>query len=166
MDISDLPDHPDCDPAADPDWAVGDGTYSPDVLVLDDQVSLLRTWRHLVGSRDAHRGHGLWLLLIDEDDHPMAGVLEVEHCVDLPDPDQLDSMVAMLRGVLDDAAPDGRVAMLRSRPGTHPVDAEDRRFAAGLLAACRRGGLATDLVHLATADRVVPLPPDDLPMSA
>ena len=103
MDISDLPDHPDCDPAADPDW--DGGTYSPDVLVLDDQVSLLRTWRHLVGAHDAHRRHGLWLLLIDEDDHPMAGVLEVEGCVDLPEPDQLDSMVAMLRGVLDDAAP-------------------------------------------------------------
>ena len=111
MDISDLPDHPDCDPAADPDWVVGDSTYSPDVLVLDDQVSLLRTWRHLVGSRDAHRGHGLWLLLIDEDDHPMAGVLEVEHCVDLPDPDQLDSMVAMLRVVSD---PDAAAAMGRA----------------------------------------------------
>ena len=164
MDISDLPDHPDCDPAADPDW--DGGTYSPDVLVLDDQVSLLRTWRHLVGAHDAHRRHGLWLLLIDEDDHPMAGVLEVEGCVDLPEPDQLDSMVAMLRDVLDDGAPGGRVAMLRARPGTHPVDAEDRRFAAGLLAACRRGGLPADLVHLATSDRVVPLPPDDLPMSA
>ncbi len=92
MDISDLPDHPDCDPAADPDW--DGGTYSPDTLVLDDQVSLLRTWRHLVGAHDAHRRHGLWLLLIDEDDHPMAGVLEVEGCVDLPEPDQLDSMVA------------------------------------------------------------------------
>ena len=85
MDISDLPDHPDCDPAADPDW--DGGTYSPDTLVLDDQVSLLRTWRHLVGAHDAHRRHGLWLLLIDEDDHPMAGVLEVEGCVDLPEPD-------------------------------------------------------------------------------
>ncbi len=164
MDISDLPDHPDCDPAADPDWA--GRPYDPDTLVLDDQVSLLRTWRHLVGAHDEHRGHGLWLMLIDEDDHPMAGVLEVEGCVELPEPDQLDSMVAMLRGVLDDAALDGRVAMLRSRPGRHPVDAEDRRFAAGLLAACRRGGLATDLVHLATADRVVPLPPDDLALSA
>ncbi len=102
MDISDLPDHPDCDPAADPDW--DGGTYSPDTLVLDDQVSLLRTWRHLVGAHDAHRRHGLWLLLIDEDDHPMAGVLEVEGCVDLPEPDQLDSMVAMLRGVLDPRA--------------------------------------------------------------
>ncbi len=167
MDISDLPDHPDCDPAADPDWADGrDRREGPDRLVLDDQVSLMRAWRHLVGPHDPHRGHGVWLMLIDEDDRPMAGLLEVEHCVDLPEPDQLDSMVAMLRAVLDDEAPGGRVAMLRSRPGTHPVDAEDRRFAAGLLAACRRGGLPADLVHLATADRVVPMPPDDLPVSA
>ena len=42
------------------------------------EISLLRTWRHLVGAHDEHRGHGLWLMLIDEDDHPMAGVLEVE----------------------------------------------------------------------------------------
>ena len=158
MDISDLPDHPDCDPAAAPD--------GPDRLVLDDQVSLLRAWRHLVGPRDAHRGHSVWLMLIDEHDHPMAGVLEIEHCVDLPEPEQLDSMIAMLRDLLDDVAPGGRVALLRSRPGTHPVDAEDRRFVGGLLAACRRGGLPADLVHLATADRVVPVPPDDLPATA
>ena len=158
MDISDLPDHPDCDPAADPD--------GPDRLVLDDQVSLLRAWRHLVGPRDAHRGHSVWLMLIDEHDHPMAGVLEIEHCVDLPEPEQLDSMIAMLRDLLDDVAPGGRVALLRSRPGTHPVDAEDRRFVGALLAACRRGGLPADLVHLATADRVVPVPPDDLPATA
>ena len=124
MDISDLPDHPDCDPAADPDWADGrDRREGPDRLVLDDQVSLMRAWRHLVGPHDPHRGHGVWLMLIDEDDRPMAGLLEVEHCVDLPEPDQLDSMVAMLRAVLDDEAPGGRVAMLRSRPGTHPVAA-------------------------------------------
>lgn len=133
-----------------------------DSLVLDDQSTQLRAWRLLVRPL-GFDSPGLWLMLIDEHDHPLPGIVEVTECDDLPAPEELDGMAAMLRGLLDDLAPQGRVAMLRSRPGNTPPDDEDRRWAAALLAACRRGGVPTDLVHLATDERIVPLPPDDLP---
>lgn len=150
MDFSDLidPDHHDLDHL--------------DTVVVDDQVRLLRTWRHLL-ERERLTRHSLWLLLIDEHDHPMPGLVELEGCPEQPDPGELDSLVVMLRTLLDDLSPGGRVAVARSRPGSHPVDATDRRWAAEIRAACRRGGLPSDLVHLALPERIVPLPLDDLP---
>lgn len=133
-----------------------------DSLVLDDQVTQLRAWRLLVRPL-GFDSPGLWLMLIDEHDHPLPGIVEVTDCGDLPTPEELDGMAAMLRGLLDDLAPAGRVAMLRSRPGDTPPDETDRTWAAALVAACRRGGVPTDLVHLATDRRLVPLPFDDLP---
>lgn len=133
-----------------------------DTVVVDDQARLLRTWRHLL-ERERLTRHSLWLLLIDEHDHPMPGLVELEGCPEQPDPGELDSLVVMLRTLLDDLSPGGRVAVARSRPGSHPVDATDRRWAAEIHAACRRGGLPSDLVHLALPERIVPLPLDDLP---
>lgn len=162
MDFSDLVDP---DPH-DPDTLDPLDPLDPsDLVVVDDQVRLLRTWRHLLEREQLDR-HSLWLLLIDEHDHPVPGLVELEGCPEEPDPRELDSLVHMLRHLLDDLAPDGRVAVARSRPGSHPVDATDRRWAAEVQAACRRGGVPTDLVHLATPDRVVPLPLDDLPATA
>lgn len=159
MDFSDLidPDGNDPDPL--------DPLDPSDLVVVDDQVRLLRTWRHLL-ERERLDRHSLWLMLIDEHDHPIPGLVELEGCPEQPVASELDSLVVMLRTLLDDLAPGGRVAVARSRPGTHPVDAADRRWAAEIHAACRRGGVPSDLVHLATRDRVVPLPPDDLPATA
>lgn len=159
MDFSDLidPDGNDPDPL--------DPLDPSDLVVVDDQVRLLRTWRHLL-ERERLDRHSLWLLLIDEHDHPMPGLVELGGCPEQPVASELDSLVAMLRTLLDDLAPGGRVAVARSRPGAHPVDATDRRWAAEIQAACRRGGVPSDLVHLAAPDRVVPLPLDDLPATA
>lgn len=154
MDFSDLID-PDDPPALD----------HPDTVVVEDQVTLLRTWRQLLAREQLTR-HSLWLLLIDEHDHPLPGLVELEGCPEQPEPGELDSLAHMLRTLLDDVAPGGRVAVARSRPGSHPVDATDRRWAAEIHAACRRGSVPTDLVHLATPERVVPLPLDDLPVTA
>ena len=159
MDFSDLIDDHDHDPD-DPQ-----PLDHLDTVVVDDQVRLLRTWRHLL-ERERLGQHSLWLLLIDGHDHPLPGLVELEGCPEEPDPGELDSLVHMLRHLLDDLAPDGRVAVARSRPGVHPVDATDRRWAAEIHAACRRGGIHSDLVHLATPERIVPLPLDDLPATA
>lgn len=156
MDYSDL-----IDPS--PDDRPGDAPPDRlDALVVDDQVTLLRTWRHLL-ARERLTQHSLWLLLIDGHDHPLPGLVELEGCPEEPVAGELDSLVHMLRHLLDDLSPDGRVAVARSRPGAHPVDATDRRWAAEIQAACRRGGIHCDLVHLATPERIVPLPLDDLP---
>ena len=151
MDFSDLIDPDPLDPS--------------ELVVVDDQVRLLRTWRHLL-ERERLDRPSLWLMLIDEHDHPMPGLVEFEGCPEQPVAGTLDSLVVMLRTLLDDLAPGGRVAVARSRPGTHPVDATDRRWAAEINAAFRRGGVPSDLVHLATPDRIVPLPLDDLPATA
>lgn len=156
MDFSDYLDHGYDDPPA---------LDHLDTVVVDDQVRLLRTWRHLL-ERERLTRPSLWLLLIDEHDHPLPGLVELEGCPEQPEPAELDSLVVMLRTLLDDLAPGGRVAVARSRPGSHPVDATDRLWAAEIHAACRRGGVPSDLVHLAIPERIVPLPLDDLPATA
>lgn len=148
------------------DILLDDPSDSPDpldALVIDDPIRLLRAWRHLLRP-ERLAASTLWLLLIDAYDQPLPGLIEVEDVPELPSPDELDALIQMLRHFVEDEG--GRVAMARSRPGGHPADATDRRWAAEFHAACRRGGVSSDVVHLATPDRIVPLPADDLPASA
>lgn len=132
-----------------------------DTLVVDDQASLLRAWRLLL--RPLGFGSaGVWMLVIDADDRPRPTVVEVQGCDAVPSDEEVEDFARFLRRLVE-TAPGGRVAMLRSRPGRGGPDALDRAWAAALLAAARRVGVPTDLVHLATDERVVPMPPDDLP---
>jgi hypothetical protein len=84
--------------------------------------------------------------------------------VEPPDERALDGLAQVLRSVVDDLVPGGRVACLRSRPGRSAVTGEDRAWATGLYAAIRRAGLPAEVVHLATDEALLPLRLDELPV--
>ena len=123
------------------------------------QSDLLRLWRALVGQLGFSRT-STWVVHLDGEDRPTRRLLEIDDCTGLPETGTLDALTAMLTEVARDEP--GRWVFLRSRPGRHGPDDTDRAWARELALACRRAGLVNDVVHLATDERLVPLPSDDL----
>lgn len=112
-------------------------------------------------------GHSVWMLVI-QDDRPLPQITELTESEDPPTGEDLDGFVALLARLAEGLAPDARFAFLRSRPGFDGVTEADRRWARALYDAARLAGVRCEVVHLATRDRVRPLPPDELsgPVSA
>jgi hypothetical protein len=135
-------------------------TYAP---VIQTQADLQTVWRTLMGPL-GFGGHSIWLMFIGADDRPVPQLTQIEDAEEPPDTQALDGLAEVLRSVVDDLVPGGRVACLRSRPGRSAVTAEDRAWASGLYDACRRAGLPAEVVHLATDEELLPLPLDELPI--
>jgi hypothetical protein len=136
-------------------------TYAP---VITTQSDLLDAWRHLMEPL-GFAGPSVWMLLIGGDDVPLPVLHEISEAHHPPTPAQAAGLASVLASVAADH-PGSRWAFLRARPGRHGPDADDRGWAQALVAACRRAGAACDVVHLATDDRLVPLPVDDLALPA
>ncbi len=133
-------------------------TYRPTIRT---QADLERAWRHLMEPL-GFSGCSVWMLLVDADDHPVPQVTQIEDCDAPPGADQLTDFADLARGLLDEIAPGGRWAFLRSRPGGSGVTDLDRSWARALLDACRDRDVPTEVMHLATDVDVVPLPYDEL----
>lgn len=138
-------------------------TISRHPRVVRSQSDLLRLWRALMGELGFTRT-STWVLHLDDEDRPTRRLLQIDDCAGEPVREDLDSLTSLLLRVA--GSPPGRWVFLRSRPGRHGPDASDRAWARELSQACRRAGVASDVVHLATDQRLVPLPADDLPASA
>lgn len=149
------------DTTPDPMFPLPSGT--PLRPVVHTQSDLLHLWQALMGELGFSRS-STWTLRLDPDGRPVPGLLEIDDCDGDPVPEHLDSLTALCLDVA--GGPTGRWVFLRSRPGRHGPDATDRAWARELTLACRRAGLRTDVVHLATDQRLVPLPADDLLASA
>ncbi len=123
------------------------------------QSDLHELWRALVQPLGWRRRE-LWSLVIDDDDEP---VRQISQLVDLPG--ELDetasARLAMMMGELLADFPGGRIALLWCRPGRGPSDT-DRRTTARLYAALAAAQVATDVIHLAADDDIVPLPLDEV----
>lgn len=135
-----------------------DPPYRP---LLRSQADVQRMWATLMRPL-GWRSRALWFAVVDEDDRPLPVLNEVD---DLPadfDAEMARSLAIVLRSVLDDVAPGGRVALLYCRPGRGAVNREDQRIAAALYAGCRAAGVPVEVVHLATDDQVRPLPLDEV----
>ncbi len=133
--------------------------------VITTQLDLELAWRQLMeplGFSDA----SVWMMMIGPDDRPLPQVTEITEAEEPPPADVLTEFVAHLGALLDDLAPGGRLAFLRSRPGAGGPDVEDRAWARALLDACRTAGVCGDVVHLATDVDLVPMPYDELAASA
>lgn len=134
------------------------GRYRP---LVRTQADLERVWRFLLQPL-GFSGSSLWLLLVEADDRVQPTIHEIEELGRLPDTGEADQLALFLQTLLDEFCPGGRVALLRSRPGQHGVDAEDRAWAGALYAICRRAGVSTEVVHVATDREVLPVPLDEL----
>ena len=136
-------------------------TYRP---VIATQSDLLATWRRLMGPL-GFSAPSIWMMLICSDGTPLPQLTEIADAEQPPTVEQAAGLASVLASVAADH-PGSRWAFLRSRPGRHGPDAVDRAWAQLLHTACRRAGVATDVVHLATDERLVPLPLDDLALPA
>ncbi|WP_134765760.1 hypothetical protein [Nocardioides sp. 1609] len=128
--------------------------------VIRSQADLERVWRDLMEPL-GFSGHSTWMMLVDADDRPLPRLTQVEDCDRVPEPEMLTGFAELAGHLLEEVAPGGRCALLRSRPGAGVTDV-DRAWARGLVEACRELGVATDVVHLATDVDLVPLPLDAL----
>ena len=101
-------------------------------------------------------------MLIDTDDRALPQLTEIGDAVDVPDDAQVAQLGTFIGMLVSDVLPGGRVAFLRSRPGSDGVTDADRSFAAALYAATTAAGVPAEVVHLATDVAVTPLPMDDV----
>jgi len=132
---------------------------------IRSQADLHRLWRALMqqlgfGSRQ------LWLALLDADDRCTPVVQNIVEIPDVPDAAMLEGLAVLCRGLLDQAVPGGSVAFLVARPGPAGIDAADRAWATGILAAMSRAEVSCRPVHLANDHEIHVFTVDDQIASA
>jgi hypothetical protein len=129
--------------------------------LIRNQVDLGEAWRHLIRPLGFHR-RSVWLLLIGADDRPTPVITEVTDLPETVDSEPIQGLAEVLTQLLHEVEPEGRWALLLSRPGTGGSGDADRAWAAALYDTCRRHDIAHDLVHLATDEAILPIPLDDV----
>ncbi|MGD9957914.1 hypothetical protein [Nocardioides sp.] len=134
-------------------------TFRPTVRTQQD---LERTWRHLMEPLGFGL-HQVWVMLIGADDRPIPHLIEIPDALEPPGEHEVAGLGTFLAGLQRDVlGPGGRIAFLRSRPGSDDVQPEDRQWARALRAACRAEQVPCDVVHLANDQMLVPLPFDEV----
>jgi hypothetical protein len=108
----------------------------------------------------------LWMVMLDADSRCTPVIQKVEELPDVPDPQTLDGLMTVCRGILDEVLPGGSVAFLVARPGPARLTASDRAWATGLATAIREREVASHPVHLANDQEVRAFTPDDEVASA
>jgi hypothetical protein len=129
-------------------------------ITVRSQADLERTWRILMEPL-GFSGHSLWLMFIDADDHPLPQITEIAEMPERIDAAGLAGFSDFLEHLRREYAVD-RVAALLTRPGAGGLTAADRESARHVHDACRRSGMATEVVHVATDTVLAPVPLDDL----
>ncbi|CAN5123596.1 hypothetical protein BH09ACT12_BH09ACT12_16480 [soil metagenome] len=129
------------------------------------QAELEQLWRGLMEPL-GFSGGALWVLAIDGDDRPTRTLMEIRDEGNEPTPEEAVAFGAFLAELSMDVLAGSRWAFLRCRPGRGGATDTDRELMAAFVAGCRAAGVATDVVHLATDDTLLPLPYDELSRSA
>jgi hypothetical protein len=124
------------------------------------QSDLHDAWRQLMEPL-GFSGHSVWLMLIEADDRTVPHLTQIEDAQQPPGPVQREGFAEMLRSLVDDLVPGGRVAFLRSRPGGGGLTPDDRAWARGLYETGRQAGVEVEVVHRACDVDLVPVPMDE-----
>jgi len=135
-------------------------TQKPYRPLIRSQIELEGAWRHLMKPL-GFRARSLWLMVIDEDDHPIPHLTELTDLADLPDARSAGDLAELVR-LVSAALPTSRLAFLLSRPDTGPPESPDQAWASVVYDAARGAGASCEVVHLATDDAVTPIPWDGL----
>ncbi len=131
-----------------------------DMPPIRSQADLYQLWRALMGEL-GFAAPQLWMVLLDADARCTPVIQKIEDIPHVPDPQMLDNLMTVCRGILDEVLPGGSVAFLLARPGSPGLTASDRAWAAGLSAAARERGVACHPVHLANDQEIHAFTPDD-----
>lgn len=130
----------------------------PDVHSLAD---LERVWRHLVeplgfGSRQ------IFAIMLDRDGRVHPSIVNVTDCPAAPDGQMLVNLARSLRTVLDEADPDGSIAMLWARPTPAGTRASDIQWVRAITAVTAAHSLGQWPLHTADDSVLRVMSPDDL----
>ena len=130
----------------------------PDVHTSAD---LELVWRRLVeplgfGSRQ------VFAIVLDRDGRVQPSIVNVTDCPAAPDGRMLVSLARSLRTVLDEADPDGSVALLWARPTHAGTRASDIQWVRAITAVTRTHSLGEWPVHTADDSVLRVMSPDDL----
>lgn len=138
-------------------------TFAP---LIRTQSDLERAWRALMQPLGWSRT-STWLMVIGPDGKPLPHLTEIEDCVGQPPPGAAQFLADLLDRLGEGVLPTGsRIAFLRSRPGRGGPDRDDRAWVRTLLVATRTARLPAEVVHLATDEQVLPVPMDDVGLTA
>ena len=132
-------------------------TAEPFRPVLRTQADVEAMWRKLMTPL-GFRSCSLWMISI-QDDRPIPSLLEIARTETEPEDGDAEALAGVLRHL---ASPRHRFAFLRSRPGSGRPDASDVAWARAVARAGPLAGARLEVVHLAHAQDIYPLPLDDL----
>ncbi|MGZ8745246.1 MAG: hypothetical protein ACXWXO_20215 [Nocardioides sp.] len=125
------------------------------------QSDLQDAWSQLMGPL-GFADHSIWLMLIGPDDRPFPHLTRIEEAESPPSDEGTAGLGALVSMLRDDFVPDGRIAFLRSRPGSAGITRNDRAWAHALYQAGRLAGVPLEVVHRACDVDLVPIPMDDV----
>ena len=130
----------------------------PDVHTVAD---LERVWRRLIeplgfGSRQ------IFAIMLDRDGRVHPSIVNVTDCPAAPDGRMLVSLARSLREVLDEADPDGSIALLWARPMQAGTRASDIQWVRAITAVTRAHSLGEWPLHTADDSVLRVMSPDDL----
>lgn len=130
----------------------------PDVHTVAD---LERVWRRLIeplgfGSRQ------IFAIMLDRDGRVHPSIVNVTDCPAAPDGRMLVSLARSLREVLDEADPDGSIALLWARPTQAGTRASDIQWVRAITAVTRAHSLGEWPLHTADDSVLRVMSPDDL----
>lgn len=133
---------------------------------IRNQQDLEDVWHDLMGPL-GFSGASLWVMLVSADGQPIPHLSKIEQADTPPDEGELAGFADLVRALVDEFVPGGRVAFLRTRPGGPGLTPADRAWARALYDVSRLSGVPVEVVHRACDHDLVPVPMDDaLPDSA
>jgi hypothetical protein len=118
--------------------------------ILTD-ADLYRFWTELMNPLGFTRRR-LYFVLLDEERRVLRTLHEVDDIPARPTEEGVEGLMTALALVGDDFG----IAILLARPGHHPMDADDRAWASGLVDASERFGISLEPIHLANDGCLVP----------
>ena len=133
-------------------------TDLPDVQTAAD---LERVWRRLIeplgfGSRQ------IFAIMLGRDGRVHPSIVNVTDCPAAPDGQMLVDLARSLRTVLDEADPDGSIALLWARPTPAGTRASDIQWVRAITAVTRAHSLGEWPLHTADDSVLRVMSPDDL----
>ncbi len=137
------------------------GMTSPDIPDVRTPADLEAVWRRLIeplgfGSRQ------IFAILLGRGGQVHPSIVNVTDCPAAPDGRMLVNLARSLRTVLDEADPDGSIAMLWARPTPAGTRASDIQWVRAMTAVSRTHSLGDWPIHTADDSVLRVMSPDDL----
>ena len=121
---------------------------------------LYRCWKSLMGPLGFSR-RSLWLAFLDPDGQLAPTLRNIDELPTRGSAETCRPLLEMCQHVLAGAGQDWSVAMVLTRPGRNPMNADDRSWAHGLVAAAAALGVAMHPVHFANDEELLVFAPDE-----